>query len=93
MEEIIEKWVHARDMQREWEKKTEHYRSMAQDMMAREHLDVYETGTHRVKKQVQQREVMSKKMVPPEVWSQYALPQRLEFLVLSSKNENKKKKE
>jgi len=92
MDQIIEEWIHAREMQRQWEQRVDQYRKQAEDMMSRQGIDVYETATHRLKRQSQQREVMSKKMVPPEIWSKYALPQRVEFLVLSSKIDSGKKK-
>lgn len=93
MDEIIEKWARAREAHQEWGERMELYRKQAEEQMARMNISAYETDKYRVKKQVQQRSVMSKKMVPPEVWDKYALPQRIEFLVLTSlKNDNKSKK-
>jgi hypothetical protein len=84
MDEIIEKWAQARTAHQEWGEKMEHYRKQAEEQMARMNVSSYETDRYRVKKQVQQRSVMSKKMVPAEVWDRYALPQRVEFLILTS---------
>jgi hypothetical protein len=53
-------------------------------------VDQYTNSEYKVKKQIQQRTVMVKKMVPEEVWDRYSLPQKVEFWTISPiKNEKR----
>jgi hypothetical protein len=91
MEEIAEKWGRARREVDELEKKIEGYRRQMEEEMLRLQLDEYECEAYKIKKQVQQRAVMSKKLVPIEIWDKYAIPQRVEFITLMDKSKMKTK--
>ena len=94
MEEIAEKWGRARREVDELEKKIEGYRRQIEEEMVRLKLDEYDCEGYKIKKQIQQRAVMSKKLVPVEIWDKYAIPQRVEFITLidKSKQHHMKKK-
>ena len=89
---MIEKWDDCRKNIDLLEKKIKRYRSQMENYMQTNNLDVYETSKFKVKKNVQQRALLTKKMVPKEIWNTYSLPQRIEFLSLTDKTLSKKKK-
>lgn len=89
---MIEKWDDCRKNIELLEKKIKRYRNQMENYMQTNNLDVYETSKFKVKKNVQQRALLTKKMVPKEIWDTYSLPQRIEFLSLTDKTLSKKKK-
>lgn len=96
MEEMIEKWAYAREMQAQWEKKNEEYKNKVREIMMREDRHVYETEMYTIQRTSQQREIMSKKTTPADIWKKYALPQKIECISLKkrkkkSENMNKNK--
>lgn len=87
LDEVLRKWATARTSIAELEKKVENYKKQAEKALMRMGVEDYENDEFRLKRQVQQRSIMSKKMVPAEIWDRYALPQKVEFLALTSKKE------
>jgi hypothetical protein len=91
MEEMIEKWAYAREMQGQWEKKSEEYKNKVREIMIREDRQVHETEMYTIQRTTQQREIMSKKTTPADVWTKYALPQRIECITLKKRKKKSEK--
>jgi len=91
LDEVLRKWASVRTTIGELEKKVENYKRQAEKALAKMGVEDYANDEFRLKRQVQQRAVMSKKMVPVEVWDRYALPQKVEFLTLTSLRKKEEK--
>lgn len=88
METLVAEWHKAREELHDAEARVDKMKQKVQDYMIRHQMESYEDGRFQIKKQVQQRSLMTKKMIPPEIWERYALPQRIEFLQLIEKKKN-----
>lgn len=88
---ILQKWDEARKQSVELEKKMDKYKKMIGNYLAKKNLQSLETAEFCVKKRIQNRNVLTKKSIPKDVWDQYATLQRVEFLVLCPKKAFKKK--
>ena len=86
---VLEKWEECRRTIDQLEKKIQRYRSTVERFMETKGVEAYENSKFKVKKSVQQRSLLTKKMVPKDVWEMYSLPQRVEFLVLTDKSKKK----
>lgn len=91
IEDILEKWDECRRTIETMEKKIKKYRDTVENYMETRNLTVFENAKFKVKKNVQQRSLLTKKMVPKDVWDMYSLPQRVEFLSLIHKKTPSKK--
>jgi hypothetical protein len=86
---VLEKWDECRQNMDLLEKKIKRYRQTVENFLQKNNLDQYENSKFKVKRSVQQRSLLTKKMVPKDVWETYSLPQRVEFLLLTDKSKRK----
>lgn len=92
IDEVLEKWEECRRTIETMEKKIKKYRTIVENYMETHNLSVFENQKYKIKKNIQQRSLLTKKMVPKEIWDKYSLPQRVEFLTLTQKKAPSKKK-
>lgn len=85
MDGLIEQWHCARKEVARAEKNLEACKQRVEKHMMTHHMEEYENDQYVVKKHIQQRSLMSKKMVPSDIWEKYSLPQRVEYIQLTEK--------
>lgn len=89
---LLEKWEDCRRTIDMMEKKIKRYRQTVEQYLEKNNLSEFENERFKVKRNIQQRSLLTKKMVPKEVWEMYSLPQRVEFITLTEKKKSLKKK-
>lgn len=85
MEELLTRYQEIKDQLDIYQAKLEKYKKKIEKEMANKGLDKYETKQWTLKKQSQERMMLSKKNVPETVWVQYAQPHKVEFLSIRKK--------
>jgi hypothetical protein len=85
MEELLTRYQEIKDQLDVYQAKLEKYKKKIEKEMANQGLDKYETKQWALKKQSQERMMLSKKNVPETVWTQYAQPHKVEFLSIRKK--------
>lgn len=82
---MLEKWSDARKHVSILEKKIEQYKKIMKQYFRQNNITKYENDYFKVRQNTQDRSFILKKNVPPEVWDQYATPQKIDFLTLTEK--------
>ena len=82
---MLEKWSDARKHVALLEKKMEQYKKLMKQYLRQNNLTKYENEFFKVRQNTQDRSFIIKKNVPPEIWDQYATPQKIDFLTLTEK--------
>lgn len=82
---MLEKWSDARKHVVLLEKKMEQYKKIMKQYLRQNNLTKYENEFFKVRQNTQDRSFIIKKNVPPEIWDQYATPQKIDFLTLTEK--------
>lgn len=87
---ILLKWSNAKTEMDELEKKILRYRKQIDQLLRKNEMTQYENHDYKVRRQVQQRSLMSKKTVPTEIWEKYSIPQTIECLLITKKKTKNK---
>lgn len=86
---MVEKWRQVRHEIRTLEHKLTKYQKRIQELMDQQGLETFTDDHVHVKKISTDRMTVLKKNVPPEIWSQYATSQKVEFYRFSLVNPKK----
>lgn len=89
--ETIEKFLEIKKQLSELEKRHEKYRKWIESYMEKEQMMEIEHDNIRIKLTKQQRESVSKKDLPPEVWSKYAKRTTFNVIKVSKKGDKEDK--
>lgn len=90
---VLLKWSHAKADMDEIEKRIQRYRKQIDQFLRKNEMSQYENHDCKVRRQVQQRSVMTKKTVPSEIWEKYSTLQAVDCLVITTKKKKNSKQQ
>ena len=91
MESDIKKYLEAKHLLASLEDKIAKYRQRILEQMHSMQQTRYETGTFRVQLRTMTTEHVSKKNLPPEIWSRFAKPSIIEQVVVTDSSKPRRR--
>jgi len=85
IDDLLKKWKEAQDMCVLYEKKKTKYRDRIEKLLKETGEKSFDNDEFRVTMRSHNREMITKKDVPKNVWEQYSVTHHVEYLNISSK--------